>query len=85
MTEQYRKCKKCLIREMYEQQDFFSTLKTLIEKVDPALKTPEELYEKRLLICKECDMLFDGTCKKCGCYVELRAATTKSHCPAKKW
>ena len=49
------------------------------------IKASEELYEERLSVCKECDMLLTGMCRSCGCYVELRAAVTKNYCPRKKW
>ena len=50
-----------------------------------SLPACEEVYENRLKICKECDDLVAGTCLKCGCYVELRAAVTRNKCPAKMW
>lgn len=59
-----------------------------INKLSPAEKASDELYKKRLGICKECDSLLSGTCLKCGCYVELRAAFKQQHCPdtaCKKW
>lgn len=76
-------CKKCLIREMAEA-DF-----AMIEKYKAAIKAAdqvkEEEYERRLAICKDCDLLNAGTCGACGCYVELRAAAIVGHCPHKKW
>jgi len=53
--------------------------------LDVDIKSPDVLYEERLSICIECDMLLAGMCRKCGCYVELRAAVTKNYCPGKKW
>lgn len=76
-------CKKCLIREMAEKDYAF------IEKYKQAIKTEdrvaEEVYEKRLVTCKECELLNAGTCGACGCYVELRAAALAGHCPHKRW
>ena len=61
----------------------------MIEKYKAAIKNEdrvsEDIYEKRLSVCKECDRLNAGTCAACGCYVELRALTGVSHCPHKKW
>ena len=61
----------------------------MIEKYKNAIKAedqvPSEEYERRLAICQQCDKLNAGTCAACGCYVELRAASTVSHCPHKKW
>ena len=76
-------CKKCLMREMAEADAL------MIEKYKAAIKNEdrvsEDIYEKRLSVCKECDRLNAGTCAACGCYVELRALTPVSHCPYKKW
>ncbi len=80
-----RYCKKCLTREMAEAAETFRTLKEYIENLDTDVKAPDKLYEERLGICKECDMLLAGMCRRCGCYVELRAAVGKNSCPGKKW
>jgi hypothetical protein len=76
-------CKKCLLREMAEK-DY-----QMIEKYFLAIKeidrAADEVYEKRLAVCKECELLNAGTCGACGCYVELRAAVKQSRCPHKKW
>lgn len=61
----------------------------MIEKYKAAIKNEdrvsEEVYERRLAVCKECDRLNSGTCAACGCYVELRALSPMSRCPYKKW
>lgn len=61
----------------------------MIEQYKNAIKKEdavgESCYEKRLSLCKSCDFLNAGTCLKCGCYVELRAAAKVGRCPAKKW
>lgn len=76
-------CKRCLLREMAEADQ------AMLEKYKEAIKSgdrvSEEKYEARLLVCKECDKLNEGTCAACGCYVELRALAKVSACPYKKW
>lgn len=76
-------CKRCLLREMAEAD------RQMIEKYMDAIKTEDRVetsvYEKRLESCKECNLLSDGTCGACGCYVELRALSAVGHCPYKKW
>ena len=47
-------------------------------------KTPEEEYERRLSICKECEKLLSGMCRMCGCYVEMRAAISTAGLPGEK-
>ena len=80
-----RTCKRCLTRELADQAKEFQNIRDYIDNLDVDIKSPEVLYEERLSICKECDMLLAGMCRKCGCYVELRAAVTKNYCPGKKW
>ncbi len=80
-----RFCKKCLTRDMLGQEEYFKNLQEYIRNLDADIKATEELYEFRLGVCRECDLLFQGMCRTCGCYVELRAAVTKNACPNKHW
>ena len=84
--EDWRFCKKCLIRD-FNEGDLFRTIQEYIARIDEELRTPQKEYEERLRICTECDSLMNGMCGVCGCYVELRAAVQKHYCPAvqKKW
>lgn len=54
-------------------------------------RVPEEIYDKRLLVCKSCEfwdgkaLKGTGRCRKCGCstWAKLRLASEK--CPIDKW
>lgn len=83
--EDLRLCRKCLTRDMIGQEETFRSMWEYIENLDIELKASEQLYEKRLSICKGCDMLLQGMCRKCGCYVEMRAAVGKNFCPGNLW
>ena len=83
--ESRRFCRRCLTRDMADQKEYFRTLREYIENLDADIKAPEGLYEERLGVGKEGDLLLDGMCRSCGCYVELRAAIEKNACPWKKW
>lgn len=85
--EPRRFCRKCLIREMMEEQTYFRNLYDYIENLDADLKVEEAVYEARLSKCKECENLLQGMCRICGCYVELRAVMKKNDCPlgTPKW
>ncbi len=84
--EKLRVCRRCLTREMMgEQEEYFRNLQDYIRNLDPDIKAGPELYEDRLAVCKECDLLYQGMCRSCGCYVELRAAIAKRKCPYGKW
>ena len=47
----------------------------------------QELYEKRLTICRDCPNILEGMCRLCGCFVELRAALKVRKCPdvVRRW
>ncbi len=83
--ERLRRCRKCLTRDMVGQEEYFRTLQEYIGNLDPEVKTDPVCYEGRLAVCKECDQLLEGMCRRCGCYVELRAAVAGNICPGKKW
>lgn len=84
-SQPQRYCRKCLTRDMIGQEEYFKNLQEYIMNIEQDLKVSEDLYEERLTICKDCDLLFQGMCRSCGCYVELRAALKKNACPRQKW
>ena len=79
-----RICRKCLTADMDEKK-YFENLHAYIANLDEELKAGQPLYEKRLAVCKSCDLLADGMCRACGCFVELRAVMRKNVCPYRKW
>lgn len=82
--ETKRICKKCLLRDM-DRDAYFENLHSYIENLDEDKKVKDIVYEQRLSVCKECDLLAEGMCRACGCFVELRAAVKKNSCPYDKW
>lgn len=75
-------CKKCLLEKLAESQgDLVQAIKNQISLIPDADRTPDDEYRRRLLACTECDFLADAMCRKCGCYVELRAAYQNRSCP----
>ena len=76
-------CIRCLLRDMAEADRL--KLSNYINAIHKPERVTDDLYEKRLAICKKCDLLNSGTCNACGCYVELRALTKTGKCPHKKW
>lgn len=82
--ENGRICRKCLTRDM-DKAEYFENLHSYIANLDEEIKVEESLYEERLSLCKVCDLLADGMCRACGCYVELRAVMRKNSCPYDKW
>ena len=46
-----------------------------------------EIYEERLAICKECVYYFKptGNCKRCLCFMKLKARISSQECPQSYW
>jgi len=79
-------CTRCLLEEA-GKQDVYASIQRCIEKIPASQRTESAEYDRRLKLCRECEHISEGTCLKCGCYAELRAAKTDAHCPLKsrKW
>lgn len=84
--EDKRFCRRCLLDKVFSAQEYKS-MQDYIDSIDKEIKTSEDEYKKRLDLCKQCDSLMNGTCRECGCFVELRAAVKKNYCPSveAKW
>ena len=48
---------------------------------------PDEIYEERLAICRDCIYYFKptGTCKRCLCFMKLKARIAPMECPQGYW
>lgn len=79
-------CRRCLLQDIDEAQ-LMEAIQQRIAALPAAQKASPEDYAARLSQCRLCDSLVSGTCQKCGCYVELRAAKRSSYCPHErpKW
>ena len=88
MMEEQKKCRRCLLLQS-GIEDVYKEVRRCIERMKPDEKAGESDYQERLALCSECEHLISGTCLKCGCYVELRAAYKNNQCPLagskKKW
>lgn len=77
-------CLRCFLIES-GMNNVFEDIKEHIEKIPENKKTVPAEYNRRLSVCRKCDDLVGGTCLKCGCYPEFRAAFIANKCPAKRW
>lgn len=73
-------CFRCLLQQADESQ-LLELIRQRIAALPVAQKAAPEEYSRRLALCEACDELVSGTCRKCGCYVELRAAKKSAGCP----
>ena len=79
MAENVKPC-RCLLFEA-GQTDMARTVAEYVAGLDEVIRTPEDVYQERLDICRECPELMNGTCRLCGCYVETRTAKKSQQCP----
>lgn len=79
-------CRRCLLADT-GQADLVRSLEEMKAAIPEEAKTGDDEYKRRLDICRQCDELIGGTCRKCGCYVEFRALKKRMYCPdeERKW
>lgn len=73
-------CKKCLLLEAGETASY-QNVQEYLKTLPAADKVMLPEYERRLSLCRNCEYLLAGMCRKCGCYVEIRAALKNKSCP----
>lgn len=76
-----KRCRQCLLRDMTDEDDFYRGVQRFRSLLSEEERTPDGEYEARLSKCRECASLENGTCRQCGCFVEMRAARIEMHCP----
>lgn len=76
-----RRCRQCLRRDMTDVDDFYRDVLRFRSLLSEEERTADSEYEARLSKCRECGSLENGTCRQCGCFVEMRAARIDMHCP----
>ena len=84
-TERLRQCRRCLLRDMTDENDYYQSVLFYRSTLPKKKRTPDEAYERRLQLCLACGELQNATCMQCGCMVEMRAARADMHCPMERW
>ena len=77
-------CRRCLISEA-GQEELYSSIMDYIDAIPANNKATADEYTRRLNVCKACDLLTNGMCAICGCFVELRAAKANKRCAKDYW
>jgi hypothetical protein len=72
-------CRRCLLKDMTDS-DYYESVYAYIESLTEDIKTPEEEFQRRLVICGACAHLVNAMCDQCGCFVEVRAAKRANSC-----
>lgn len=65
-----------------DEEELYERVRRTVAAIPDGHRCEEELYQRRLACCRECDRLLSGVCGVCGCFVEVRAAKRGEHCPA---
>ena len=73
-------CRRCLI-EGLDAAEVMAKLQEYIDAIEPDMRTPDDLYHRRLAVCETCPQLSGGMCRQCGCFVLYRAAKAAACCP----
>jgi len=73
-------CRKCLLED-FAPEEYIKNMRTYIDGLAEDVRTEADVYNMRLEICRECEYLYEGMCKICGCFVEYRAAIKARSCP----
>lgn len=79
-----RVCRKCLLWEDMPE-NMTDYLENHMNAIPENARTAPALLDERLRVCDSCNMLLEGICRACGCYVYLRASVKNQHCPYQKW
>jgi hypothetical protein len=55
--------------------------------LDPNKRTNEDIYKERMDICRKCQFIINTTktCRKCGCFMEIKTRIDNAYCPIGKW
>lgn len=77
---QDKPCRCLLMRS--GQEDMARLVADYIATLPEDSRVSDEVYRARLALCEDCEALHSGTCARCGCYVEARAAKRSMGCPA---
>lgn len=72
----------CNIPANLQKNQMYEAIASYVKNIPQEQRTSDEVYEKRLSVCSECEALVGGmTCKYCGCFVLARARKENQNCP----
>lgn len=84
--QQKKLCLRCLL-DAADEKELAALIRKRVAALPDEQKADPQEYSRRLSLCMKCDELIGGSCRKCGCFVELRAAKNIMYCPHEnpKW
>lgn len=80
-------CRRCAAKTVLSDEDI-SRMTEQVKAMRGIRLVDEEVYEKRIAVCRACEKLaYGNTCMLCGCVMQVRARLADGACPytPKKW
>ncbi|HHY81428.1 MAG TPA: hypothetical protein GX505_01975 [Clostridiales bacterium] len=75
------KCEACSV-SVHLTQEEIDKLFGKMARVRDIKTVSEDEYKKRINICMNCEsLLYNTTCRHCGCIVQIKAKLQNSACP----
>lgn len=72
----------CKIPQKLQKDQMYEAIAAYVRNIPAEQRTADDIYEKRLETCSQCEALVGGlTCKYCGCFVLARARKKSQQCP----
>lgn len=80
-------CCKRSFKSLGQAQDLTITLLRSIRSAisGNGVGISDEKLRERLAICAACEEKQGLRCKKCGCYLSVKAVLKEAECPLRKW
>ncbi|WP_391571327.1 DUF6171 family protein [Cohnella sp.] len=76
-------CKGCRDDYRVSEERIDKMLATPLFRSDSGVCVPDDVYQERLSLCRDCSKLIGGhTCALCGCFVRIAAKLKDKSCPA---
>ena len=80
------------LQAKYESDDYIKKessfdLRSIPKRIKQAIIHDKEIIKKRLDICSKCEFFISTTsqCRKCGCFMKVKARLANQVCPVDKW
>ena len=88
----YIAVKLLYLQAKYESDDYIKKessfdLRSIPKRIKQAIIHDKEIIKKRLDICSKCEFFISPTsqCRKCGCFMKVKARLANQSCPVGKW
>ena len=74
-------CEACAVSVHLTEQEIEEMFGKAV-RVKSVKTVSEEEYSRRMALCKSCDcLLYNTTCRHCGCIIQVKAKLASAKCP----